>query len=196
MDKGGKRTRNEEEVKRIPKEKMETLFQKKTCDPNKPWLHTNKLKEMAEKIKLADDTNKEFTLEEVTNLLNKLDKVKGKATCDNKPIELYTLSKSITTPILVEAFNKLFKEDILPKSWRKGMIYMIFKPGNTASEEEIYDYRPITLLSASYKIYTHLLNARLKKIFEPFFSENQGGFREGKACQHKLLTIRAYLKKT
>jgi len=185
------RTAEPEEVKEIFRDKMGALFQEKFIDQGeKPWLHTRSMTDIAAKIRLVDDTGKDITTEEVLNMLRSLNKVKGKATCDNIPLELFTLSAEVVAPILAPIFNDIFHGSVLPECWREGKIHMIFKPGPTASPEDAYDYRPITLLSATYKIYTHIINHRLKKVHEPFFSSNQGGFRTSKSCHHKLIAYR------
>jgi len=185
------RTGDPEEVKEIAKEKMGALFQYKEIEnKGKTWLETDTMKKKAEQIRAVDDTGSNITVEEVLNMLKSLKKLKNKATSDNKPMELYTLIPETMALVLTPIFNEIFHEGELPDCWKEGKIHMIFKPGPTATPENVYDFRPITLLSASYKLYTHILNQRIRKVHDQFFSENQGGFRKAKACHHKLRTLK------
>jgi len=191
-DLDGRRTGDAEEVKEITKEKMSRLFQLKTLPATqKPWLHTKKMKEIADKIRKTDKTDEEITEGEVLKLLTSLYKIKGRATSDDRPLELFTMAKTVIGGKLATIMSEILRSGRLPDCWKEGKIFMIYKPGKEATPEEIYDFRPITLLSATYKIYTHILNERIRKVHEPVFSPNQGGFREGKSCHHKLLTIRS-----
>lgn len=189
------RTGEPEEVKEIVRKKMEALFKEKSTEHNrKPWLETQTIKDKATEIKKVDDTGRTITTGDVLAILKSLNKVKGKATCDNTPLEVFTLTADIVAPILATIFDEIFHSNLLPKCWREGKIHMIFKPGTNASPEDAYDYRPITLLAASYKIYTHILNDRLKKIHDRFLSVNQGGFRTAKSCHHKLVSYKSLIE--
>lgn len=191
-DTDGSRTGNAVKVKEIVRKKFEALFQKKGIrTEEKTWLNTKTMERIRKGINKNDNTAEKITREEVLETLTKLEKVKDRATSNNIPLELYTLAKETLAEPLAKIFDEILQRGDIPENWKEGKIYMIYKPGREASPEEVYDYRPITLLPAAYKIYTHIINARIRKIHEPWFSTNQGGFRESKACQHKLMVLRS-----
>ena len=58
--------------------------------------------------------------------------------------------------LLVEMFNKFFKESFFPNEWRRAIIIPILKPGKNPSDPK--SYRPIALTSCLCKIFERLLN--------------------------------------
>ena len=62
----------------------------------------------------------------------------------------------------------------MPKDWEEGIIYPIYKKGDRSVRS---NYREITLLNVTYKIFTSLLHNRLQKITERKIGDYQAGFR-------------------
>lgn len=67
-----------------------------------------------------------------------------------------------------------------PEEWRKGTIMPLFKKGDS---EELKNYRGITLLNTSYKIYAMALDEMLKDEMEEkaLLPETQAGFRKNRS---------------
>lgn len=61
------------------------------------------------------------------------------------------------------------------KNWNKGIITPIFKRGK---KKDVKNYRGITLIDTAYKIYTSILNEKLKEKAEEKLQETQFGFRK------------------
>ena len=80
-------------------------------------------------------------------------------------------------PIYVYLFNKVLSSGNVPEEWCVGLIVPIFKKQGCA--EDPNNYRGITLLSCIGKLFTMLLNERLKCFIESnkLLSENQAGFK-------------------
>lgn len=66
------------------------------------------------------------------------------------------------------------KERFLPEEWNKGIISPIYKKGG---KSEVRNYRGITLMDTTYKIYAGILNEKLKRAVDNKLQETQFGFR-------------------
>jgi hypothetical protein len=62
----------------------------------------------------------------------------------------------------------------MAKDWEEGIIYPIYKKGDRSVSS---NYRGITLLNVTYKIFTILLHNRLQKITERKIRDYQAVFR-------------------
>lgn len=82
---------------------------------------------------------------------------------DGIPYEIYKYGTPTMVKILTSIMNKCMTQKIVPDEWKIGKIWMIFKSGNPYEPE---NYRPITLLNTSYKIYTKILYNRLRAVVE------------------------------
>ena len=82
-----------------------------------------------------------------------------------------------------------------PKSWGNGIIFPIFKGGETSNPE---NYRGITLINSISKIYSQLLLNRVTKWTEKQSKiiENQFGFQKGKSTTDCIFILHAILAKT
>ena len=69
------------------------------------------------------------------------------------------LGKSVHS-YLTSIFNYTLKTKQISDSWHEAIIVILFKKGDP---KDIINYRPINLLSHSYKIFTRLLQARIEK---------------------------------
>ena len=73
-----------------------------------------------------------------------------------------------------------------------GIIVPKFKKGDTGN---LNNYKGITLLSIVGKIFTEILNSRLKSVIETFFllNENQAGFRSGYRTTDHIFTLHSLI---
>ena len=101
---------------------------------------------------------------------------KGKA-CgfDGVENEAWLYSEGAVREKIKEIIIRVWKGEGFPSSWRTGVICPIWKKG---SKEEPKNYRGITLLSTSYKLYAMTLNEKLTAEIEPFLPDSQAGFRK------------------
>src|SRR6218665_2393056 len=72
--------------------------------------------------------------------------------------------------------NQIYYSKDCPKDWGKAIIVPLHKKGDRAV---CSNYRAISLLSVPGKVYTKVLQQRLKRYLEESMSEEQAGFRKG-----------------
>ena len=63
---------------------------------------------------------------------------------------------------------------------------VLFKKGDAKNPE---NYRPITLLRITYKLFSRMLCARIKKVLEQAQPVDQAGFRSGFGVEDHLFTM-------
>lgn len=80
----------------------------------------------------------------------------------------------------------MWKDKYYPEDWREGIIVPIFKKG---VKDKLNNYRGITLMSTTYKIYADILNERIIREVERKWGV--GGklnrFRKGRGCMDNIL---------
>ena len=69
-------------------------------------------------------------------------------------------------------------------------IVLIFKRGDTS---DLDNFRPISLLNASYKIFAAIIQKRISKTIDPFLQKTQYGFRKDKSTAQAIHIIRRIL---
>jgi hypothetical protein len=84
----------------------------------------------------------------------------------------------------LEFFNTCWKTGSIPDEWKGAVISPIFKKGNRI---ECSNYRGISLLNSSYKIYEKISNR--VHIIGIILKEEQNGFREACSCIDCVFTI-------
>lgn len=77
--------------------------------------------------------------------------------------------------------RQIWKEGKVPIEWKKSIIVPLYKRGD---QEEVGNYRGISLLCTAYKVYAEVLRMRLEKVIEKknLVPESQIGFRKGKSA--------------
>ena len=83
----------------------------------------------------------------------------------NDSITAYVL-KELGEPIVqmfTNMFNRCFREGKLPNSWKDASVIIIHKKGDTAY---ITNYRPISLLPITYKVFSHVILRRMLRTLD------------------------------
>lgn len=75
---------------------------------------------------------------------------------------------------LWDLFKRIWEEERIPKEWEYSIIIPIYKKGETSKCD---NYRAICLSSVVLKIYTSILERKLRKEVEEDLEEEQGAFR-------------------
>ena len=98
---------------------------------------------------------------------------------DGLPADALKLLDDTHKQILLEHINTCFKQKTTPYAWNHATVVSIFKTGKDAALPE--NYRPISLLQTSYKLYARMLHTRIAALVEPRLRPNQYGFRKARS---------------
>ncbi|KAK0134955.1 Transposon TX1 uncharacterized protein [Merluccius polli] len=74
----------------------------------------------------------------------------------------------------------------VPLDWQTGVVVPLFKKGD---RRVCSNYRGITLLSLPGKVYSGVLERRVRRIVKPRIQEEQCGFRPGRGTVYQLYTL-------
>ena len=85
-----------------------------------------------------------------------------------------------------------FIENKIPKIWRQSKIIAILKPGNDSAIPK--NYRPISLLCHTYKLYGRLISNRVSPLLEQHLIKEKDGFRPWKSCTSQLLNLTQHIE--
>ena len=143
----------------------------------------------------AADVHGELQLEDLTAALAAC--ANGKAPgSDGLPYEVYRVFWDLLGPLLLAAANAAFTHGSvengaaaaasLPRSWREGIIALIYK-GRNLPRPELPSYRPITLLQCDYKIVCKAISNRLQPALDFIINALQTAFISGRDIRDNIL---------
>ncbi len=97
--------------------------------------------------------------------------------------------------IILEFYNRVWEEGVLPKGWKEALIIPIKKPGKDPSNP--LNYRPIALTSHLCKLMEKMITDRLMYNMEKnnFFSPYQSGFRRGRGTMDSIIKLESDIRK-
>ena len=84
-----------------------------------------------------------------------------------------------------------WKSGAVPKKWLTGVVVPLFKKGD---QRVCANYRGITLLSLPGKVYSKVLERRVRPIVKPQIEMEQCGFRPGRGRTDQLFTLARILE--
>jgi hypothetical protein len=95
---------------------------------------------------------------------------------------------------LAAEFTKMLRGDVYPAAWSEAFVVLLFKSGDPANEA---NYRPITLLSAMFRLFESVLLVRLRAFLEvhPFIDPQQMGFQSKRSCEELATALRLAIEK-
>ena len=134
-----------------------------------------------------------ISLTEVIKAISKLKRNKSPG-CDLLPPELFYDSIDLLGDILCKLFNVIFDNGIYPECWTKGIIVPVPKKGDLSNAN---NYRGITLTSIFSKIYSHILEGRLRTWSENnnIIDDSQFGFRSSKSTSDCIFILQAIINR-
>ncbi|GFN92475.1 RNA-directed DNA polymerase (reverse transcriptase) domain containing protein [Plakobranchus ocellatus] len=153
-DNDGHKTTDREEMLEICKSFYKMLYESTLPTP------TN-----CEKESPDSDEVPPFTTNEVKSCLLAMSKKKAPGP-DDITSDILLFGDEPGLKYLTSCFNEILKSRKIPACWEEAKIIIIYKKGDPG---DIKNYRPISLLSHSYKLFTRLLQKRMERILD----ENQ-----------------------
>ena len=94
--------------------------------------------------------------------------------------------------LLHTMLNVCFTGNKIPKIWRQSKIIAILKPGKDSAIPK--NYRPISLLCHTYKLYERMILNRIAPVVEQRLIKEQAGFRTRKSCTSQLLNLTQHIE--
>ena len=122
-----------------------------------------------------DSCEGEITLDECTLAVSKM-KINKSPGLYGICIEFYKKFWPVVGRLLVDVFNDSYAEGILPDSERTAVMTLIFKKGE---EDEIGNFRPISLTNVDYRILAFILSNRLQNIIPSVVNTDQTAYIKG-----------------
>jgi len=105
---------------------------------------------------------------------------------DNIIIDTIVEGGDIIMRELAKLFTTCIKQGKVPQQWKEANMIILFKKGD---KRDLKNYRPISLLSNVYKLFTRILTNRLENILDSNQPREQAGFRSGYSTMDHIHTI-------
>lgn len=105
------------------------------------------------------------------------------------------LIKSISEPLkrpLQTMFNRILEKRTTPNQWSKSITTLLHKKGDRA---DLNNYRPISLMSNFYKIFSKIVLNRLSKILDENQPCEQAGFRKNFSTIDHIFVVTQLIEK-
>ena len=122
-----------------------------------------------------------------------IDNVKsGKAPgIDGVSAEMLKAGGDVITGTRTEIFKEIWEEEEIPVDWKTGLIVKLPKKGTLSLCK---NWRGITLLSITSKVFSRGILNRLSTALDPMLRKEQAGFRKGRSCGEHIFTLRQILE--
>lgn len=129
--------------------------------------------------------------EETMKAINsqKIDKTPGSDQITN---ELLKSVASTIAPILTELFNDIIETEDIPTDWTKSTIILLHKKGDKG---DIGNYRPISLMSNVYKVFSKIILSRITTTLDENQPKEQAGFRSKFSTIDHIHVVRQIIQK-
>ncbi|KAF1314920.1 Rxlr effector protein, partial [Globisporangium splendens] len=106
--------------------------------------------------------------------------------------DFYKDCEDVMVEVLVREFNNIQRGAPMPRSFGQGIVIPLRKKGDSSNP---LDYRPITLLTTTYKLFAKVLATRLQDILLWIIGEAQQGFVRDRLMENAILIMQAALDK-
>ena len=128
-----------------------------------------------------------FSMEELQTALSKLRRGRAPGP-DNLRSDILLLLDYYGEQQLLELYNQCWTSKTVPKDWKNAIAVSFYKGKGDDSDPS--NYRPISLLNTTYKIYATMLQERLANNYDSRIRQNQYGFRRGRGTTQPLFVLR------
>ena len=127
-----------------------------------------------------------FSMEELQTALSKLRRGRAPGP-DNLRSDIILLLDYYGEQQLLELYNQCWASKTIPKGWKDAIAVSFYK--GKGDDADPSNYRPISLLNTTYKIYATMLQERLANSYDSRIRQNQYGFRRaGERHSHYLFS--------
>ena len=127
-----------------------------------------------------------FQESEIQDAINKLKANKAPGP-DGAITELFKHLDADNIKTLTSCLNILWQTKQVPDDFTNAFIASLYKKGDHENPE---NYRPISLLNTTYKIFAFVLKVRLASALEKHLHQTQFGFRKGRSTVDPLFCLR------
>ena len=90
-------------------------------------------------------------------------------------------------PVLMEVFNCFLEGEKIPVEIKSAIICLLWKPNKDPHLAQ--NLPPIVLLNMDYKLFTKILNERIKERLDDLILPNQSGFVPSRYIVDNILTM-------
>ena len=95
--------------------------------------------------------------------------------------------------ILQEILQKIWETEEIPNDWKTGIIIKLPKKGDLSN---CNNWRGITLLSITSKIFGRIILRRITGAIDSILRQEQTGFRKGRSCMDHIFTLRQIIEQS
>ena len=143
---------------------------------------------IAIKENCTSKSNFNFSFVEQVDILNEIKMLHPNKATQNTdiPTKLIKDNGDIFAEFIVISLNKRMEQSVFPSKLKLANITPVHKKISKSSKE---NYRPVSILSNTSKVYEKFMFKQLSGYFESFLSKYQCGFRKGYSTQHCLLSM-------
>ena len=111
---------------------------------------------------------------------------------DNLTSDIMKLGGEESVKQLTFFFHQILETKKIPAEWKEAKMIILHKKGDM---RDIKNYRPISLLSHMYKLFTPILQKRMERVLTENQPRDQAGFRKGYSTVDHLQTINKLIEK-
>jgi len=156
-------------------------------NPDEDILHFNERFVNDEFQTMFNELDIEITVNDITKGISQLNNNRSSGP-DNLLNEYFKYGRDRLLPYLHSLFNTVFNTGHFPDAWSEGFIIPLHKKGSINNPD---NYRGITLLSVLGKLFTNILNTRLKNWAEYYnvYIEAQAGFRSNMSTTDNIFVL-------
>ena len=132
------------------------------------------------------------TLKEVKTAINAI--TSGKAIgADGVTAEILKTEDTETPRFFTDVFEEIWESEQNSEAWKKGLIVKLPKQGDFG---ECNNWRGITLLPITSKVFSKVIHTRLAAALDEHIRQEQAGFRPGRSCSEHIFTLRKILEQS
>mgnify|MGYP003519696127 CR=1 FL=1 len=134
----------------------------------------------------------EIMMDEISKAVNKLKDRKAPGVDNITAEEVKAAMNDDGLRIMYQLCNRIWTDEVFPDEWKKAIIVPLHKKKDKL---DCNNYRGISLLCHSSKIFTSILLDRITTKTDEILSEEQAGFRASRSTIDQIFTLRQMSEK-